>query len=336
MKKNISKIAIAVSVLAAFVFAVYSCVTMDELQFSANPATAGNEVTITSHVNLNPKTDQNGCFVIGIMFPDIFDPEDITVTYTTSGMMASQGIADVTDSPMTFDASLVEVTTGTPYPTAIYGKYGDVGNVRGGCSYYVFKGEPYYNLKDNENALIDAYVTIKVNTPESNVTFNTAVSATLSDTGFKTDDFGDYWGFSATSTLVVNGAAGDMTDYRELPLYSTVPSEYRYGDFFCIYFTSKVGEKKTELYDMEKVNLVGTAILADDTKVTRNTIDAGTLMKRVDKVTYSKYILPVDFFGLKKGTKIKDLYFYFTNYDGTIVVRPESEPLGYHFTQSEE
>ena len=134
-----------------------------------------------------------------------------------------------------------------------------------------------------------------------------------------------------TVTVKVGNGSVDYTTY---PLTSTVPSKFRYGDFFSVVFASKVDGYTTALDGEAEVFLNGTAVLADGSTVELTTRDDSTCMRRTGSHSYQKYIFPTHYFGLPKGTKITDLYLYFTNKDGSKTVKPSGSNLGFRFKQN--
>ena len=126
---------------------------------------------------------------------------------------------------------------------------------------------------------------------------------------------------SIGSVLTVTGGSGPMLDYTTVSLVSTVPSVFRYGDIFSVKFESVAGSTETELKGAEKVYLCGRALCEDGSEVTVTTTGDANLMEKIGETSYQKYIYPRHFFGLPEGTRIEALYFYFTNEDGSIVVR---------------
>ena len=74
----------------------------------------------------------------------------------------------------------------------------------------------------------------------------------------------------------------------------------------------------------KKVYLCGRALCEDGSEVTVSTTGDANLMEKLGETSYQKYIYPRHFFSLPEGTRIEALYFYFTNEDGSIVVRDTS------------
>ena len=140
-------------------------------------------------------------------------------------------------------------------------------------------------------------------------------------------------GFKDNLTVREVVVGDGSVNYLEYPLTSTTPDVWRYGDFFAVNFAAQAGDVKTALYGENDVYMNGTAILADGSQVTVDKRDNSTRMNRLNEKTYQKYIFPTHYFGLSNKTKIVDLYFYFTNKDGSKVVTSNDYEYGFQFRQ---
>ena len=101
-------------------------------------------------------------------------------------------------------------------------------------------------------------------------------------------------------------------------------------------FVTQTADGTNALIGERDIYMNGTAYLEDGSTVTVTVKDASTRMENVGNISYRKYIYPAHYFGLPKGTVITDLYFYFTNKDGSKVVKPEGSELGFQFRQAAE
>ena len=98
-------------------------------------------------------------------------------------------------------------------------------------------------------------------------------------------------------------------------MFTTTPSVFRYGDVFGITFS----HGGTALKDAGEVYLCGTAIHDGGQKAE---VSAAVPRNRMELISsrFEKYLYPKDFFGLPSDAVIEELYFYFINADGSIVV----------------
>jgi len=99
-------------------------------------------------------------------------------------------------------------------------------------------------------------------------------------------------------------------------------------------FAAEAGGVQTDLYGEKDVYMCGTAILADGKQVKVEKRDASTRMNALDGKTFQKWIFPTQYFGLSNKTQITDLYFYFTNKDGSKIVTSNDFEYGFQFRQS--
>ena len=101
-------------------------------------------------------------------------------------------------------------------------------------------------------------------------------------------------------------------------VFTTSPSVFRYGDIFAITFSPG----STDLKGASEVYLCGTAV-HDGGQRTEVTTAGDKNRMSVSGSRFEKYIYPKDFFGLPSDAVIEELSFYFTNADGTIVVKDD-------------
>ena len=97
-----------------------------------------------------------------------------------------------------------------------------------------------------------------------------------------------------------------------------VPAETELKDVFGITFS----HEGTALKDAGEVYLCGTAIHDGGQKAE---VSAAVPRNRMELISsrFEKYLYPKDFFGLPSDAVIEELYFYFINADGSIVVKDD-------------
>ena len=313
------------------------------------------ELIMPSHVGTNSTAD---IIVRGSIKPEAgYGPEGIAIailaprawditntaelTLSTSGLEAAYGVGDIVNEPMvpisdvllpkTTGTEGLEVYTGLTWSQAYYMRYGDMGNVGGDVEWVIFvnRDTKVYaaSLKDTD-LRVNFEVNAKLKTGEDPVKCILAFEFAgelegWEGVGFKRN--------MKTGLLTV----GDGTDdYTAFPLTSTVPSSFRYGDFFCVQFTSEAGGTKNALYGERDVYMCGTAFLADGSTVTLDRKDETTRMNNSSNTLYTRYIFPRHYFGLDRNAEITNLYLYFTNKDGSKTVKPAGSDLGFRFKQN--
>ena len=117
----------------------------------------------------------------------------------------------------------------------------------------------------------------------------------------------------------------------------TVPSVFRYGDIFGFEFSGLA----TDLEDVEDVYLCAKAVynggqeveVSTCTEANKMTPFVRTLLDGTSYDMREKFIYPKHFFGLEQDAVIEAIYVWFSNADGTKVVKDGDEP--YFIAQAE-
>lgn len=349
MKTNKIRAIIAASAIALTSMVVYSCWEVKSISIPAE-VKANSEIKITMTTQITGKESDIYMKLVA-MYCIPADWELVNVTYSTSGYspwIAQKGVTtdEIIDGEMIpLDDSILEYTTGKPFPEAfesIYGKGGNYGNVK--WVGFIAKDEHY--LHDLASAAIpnfelSATATFKTSGTNYKFFFNSWLGESRDGTGSK------YYGTREAAeasddemctrvqvnTIEVTGGTGKM-NYTLPDMVSTVPTEYRYGDFFCINLQTNLEGAESPLDDKTKVYLCGKAILADGKEVVVDEVKPENLMMKKGTSTYSKYILPCIFFDLPHSTKIAKVIVWFKDDTGTIVERCASEE-GWELIQAE-
>ena len=336
MKNKGLKIGLAVTAaLAAF---ITGCIQLSDVivpdQIETNSVA---EFIIKGSVS--PQTDYGPeGIAIAMLVPVEWDVTNTAeITLTTTNLQNTYGVADCVDEVMVpiSDVSLakpIDGYAGKTWAEAYTLKHGDLGNVNGDMEWVVFTNR---DTKVRVSNIQPERVSMTVKAK-----FKTGPTPMICNLGFEFAGEAEGWeavGFKDNLKTVTIKVGSGSVDYTKYPLTSTVPSAFRYGDFFSVVFASKVGDHSTSLDGEAEVFMCGTAVLEDGTKVELDRKDDSTCMRRTGQHTYQKYIFPTHYFGLPKGTKITDLYLYFTNRDGSKVEKGEEYPdLGFQFQQSDE
>ena len=335
MKNKGLKIGLAVLATIAF---IAGCIQLSDIIVPSSIET-NSVAEFIIQGSVSPETDYGPeGIAIAMLVPTEWDVTNTAeITLTTSNLKNMYGVNDCVDEVMVPISNVpiakpIDGYAGKTWAEAYTLKHGDLGNVNGDMEWVVFTNrDTKLNVSDKRPERVYMTVKAKFKTGSTPMTCNLAFEFAGEKEGWEAVGFKDNL---KTVTIKVGSGAVDYTTY---PLTSTVPSAFRYGDFFSVVFSSKVADYATPLDGEAEVFMCGTAILADGTKVELDRKDDFTCMRRTGGHTYQKYIFPTHYFGLPKGTKITDLYFYFTNKDGSKVEMGDDYPdLGFQFQQSDE
>lgn len=289
--------------------------------------------------SVSPETDYGPeGIAIAMLVPVEWDVANTAeITLTTSNLQNMYGVADcvdevmvpISDKPL---AKPIEGYAGKTWAEAYTLKHGNLGNVNGDMEWVIFTNrDTKLKVSDKRPQRVEMTVKAKFKTGSTPMTCNLGFEFAGEAEGWEGVGFKDN-----LKTVTIKVGSGSV-DYTSFPLTSTVPSAYRYGDFFSVIFSSQVDGYTTAVDGEAEVFMCGTAVLADGTQVKLDRKDDFTCMRRTGGHTHQKYIFPTHYFGLPKGTKITDLYFYFTNKDGSKVEMGDDYPdLGFQFQQSDE
>ncbi len=336
MKNKGLKIGLAVTAaVAAF---ITGCIQLSEI---IAPSTIDTNSTAEFIIkgSVSPETDYGPeGIAIAMLVPTEWDVANTAeVTLTTENLQNMYGVADcvnevmvpISDTPL---AKPIDGYSGKTWAQAYTLKHGNLGNVNGDMEWVVFTNrDTKLSVSDKRPERVSMTVRAKFKTGATPMICNLAFEFAGEKEGWEGVGFKDN-----LKTVTIKVGSGSV-DFTTFPLTSTVPSAYRYGDFFSVIFSSKVDGYTTPVDGEAEVFMCGTAVLADGTKVTLDRKDDFTCMRRTGRHTYQKYIFPTHYFGLPKGTTITDLYLYFTNKDGSKVEKGDDYPdLGFQFKQSDE
>ena len=335
MKKNIKWIVPAIIATALF---VAGCIKLTEIIM---PDKIETNSTVEIHVKgqVKPETDYGPeGLALAILAPKAWDIANTAeLTMTTTNLQSMYGVADLKDEKMVVisgeeipkctDAEDLQYK-GMSWAAAYYAKNGDMGNVGGDVEWVVFKnGTTEVQVSDKRPSYVEVDVKIMLKTGDEPIKCKMAFEFVGAKEGWENVGFKD--NLTVQDVIVGDGSV----NYLEYPLTSTTPDVWRYGDFFAVNFAAEAGGVQTALYGETDVYMNGTAILEDGTEVKIERRDAFTKMTRLDEKTYQKWIFPTHYFGLSNKTKLKDLYFYFTNKDGSKVVTSNDFEYGFQFRQ---
>ncbi|MBQ9310826.1 MAG: DUF4961 domain-containing protein [Bacteroidales bacterium] len=340
MKRHIRNILL---ILAAAAAAFTACFRLSEIIVPADIQT-NQDIEIHVKGSIKPETTYGPeGIAFAMLVPSAWKmAQNAEITISTQNLKTAYGVDDLVDEPMipisdellpkTTGTAGLEIYTGLTWAQAYYLRNGDMGNKGGDVEWLVFTNKntkvEVTSIKD-ENYRVEMDVKIKFNTGAKPVKWIFACEFAGEKEGWE----GVGYRNNLKSQLITVGDGS--LDYTALPLTSTVPSTFRYGDFFAVQFVTEVDGERTALYGAKDIYMVGTAVLADGTVVTVDRKDNWTRMTNTSDTSYKKYIFPRHFFGLDKDAEIKEIYFYFSNKDASRIVRHGSG-YGYYFEQAAE
>lgn len=338
MKKNIKWIAPAILALALI---VAGCIKLTEVIIPSN-IQPNSTVEIIVRGQIKPETGYGPeGLALAVLAPVAWD-----IAHTAELTMTTHNLQDLTGTPDLVNEKMVDMSSvempkctdaedlqykGMSCAAAYYAKNGHQGNVGGEVEWVVFKnGTTEVNVSDTRPKYIEVEVRIKLKVGSDPIKCKMAFEFFGAKEGWENVGFKD--NLTVREVVVGDGSV----NYLEYPLTSTTPEVWRYGDFFAVNFAAEAGGVKTALFGENEVYMCGTAVLEDGTLVRVDKKDASTKMTRVDDKNYQKWIFPTHYFGLPNTTKLTDLYFFFTNKDGSKVVTSNSFEHGFQFRQKDQ
>ena len=329
---------IGLGITAAIAAFITGCIQLSDIVVPATIET-NSIAEFVINGSVSPETDYGPeGIAIAMLVPTEWDVANTAeITLTTSNLQDTYGVADCVDEvmiPISNDpiAKPIDGYSGKTWAEAYLLKHGDLGNVNGDMEWVIFTNrDTKVSVSDKRPARVYMSVKAKFKTGSTPMTCNLGFEFAGAKEGWEGVGFKDN-----LKTVNIKVGSGSV-DYTTYPLTTTIPSQYRYGDFFSVVFTSSIGGYATSLDGEAEVFMCGTAVLADGSKVTLDKKDNSTCMRRTGLHSYQKYIFPTHYFGLPKGAQITDLYLYFTNKDGSKVEKGTEFPdLGFQFKQSDE
>lgn len=324
------KSTVAIVALMAAAAVVFSCITFESVIWPTDPK-ANTTIDINVKIKFVPETERNGHFILAFLVPKSWNvSQTVQASYSATDVQSGGKVINITDEQMLLANDYIEPTTMLPYNTAMLSKYEVLGNT-GPVEWIVLRGTTYLNTVGGDAATNTvANVKISLRTGSTNIKFFTAFATCLSDNGFNTEHGGEFV-ISDTQIVRVTGGSGN-DDFTVLKLVSTVPETFRYGDIVSIHFVSQIETTETVLKGENNVYLCAKAILDDGSEMVVEEKTDATLMEKLGDLKYRKYIYPKQFFNVPSGKNIVNMYTWFSNKDGSKVVK---EGDGYEVVQSD-
>lgn len=315
-------------IILSLPFILLMCMTIENIVHPDDPQ-VNSEIEIGVDIKLIAETDDNTELVFAILAPKSWHIADnAELTFSTNGY--SKG--DVVNERMILMPSTEkEPSTLLDWSTAFQSEVGLMDNY-GPVEWVVFQSQTRFNILDNDE--ITANIKIKLETGSENIKLYMGYAFCGKQHGF---DGGYYKKNAKSKVLTVTGGTNPLIDYTTVSLVSTIPVNFSWGDIFSINFNTVSEGIETPLKDADKVYMYGKAIFVKGESFSKDSsiidiISEKTLMEKISKNTWQKYIYPKDFFELPDDAVITEVYVHFTNEDKSIIV---GEPSGNDFSITE-
>ena len=314
MKKlNRHKI-LSAACIAALPLLVVACLEFDGI-IQPGRALTDSEIEVTAQLRVSPGEDGSGKVVFAVLAPKAWNLRDNATLYlTTKDYNAIQNQPEVVNEQLTLmPAEEKDPKNGLSWADSFMSVIGRGGNdpqtamewvVWRSSTTFIFDDKIEVDGQEVETADVHADVRIRMKTGAVPLTCELGYSYCYDTFGLKRDEQRFAEAFKPIET------------YNQV--FTATPSVFRYGDVFGITFS----HGGTALKDAGEVYLCGTAIHDGGQKaevsaaVPRNRMEL--ISSRVEKSLY-----PKEFFGLPSDAVIEELYFYFINADGSIVVKDD-------------
>lgn len=304
--------------VVAIAAAVFSCMNYTSVVLPDNPQ-ANSTINIKANLEVHMKTSASGQFIVAMLVPNSWDVAGTgDITYSTSGIHdRDASMNDVTGAKMVpVESSDLEPNTNVDWATACMAQYGNGGNY-GVVKWVCFKSVDSYNMPD-QDYIVNVALDIKFKTGPENIKFNFGMGASNTQHGFSDSGDWGYWSMRNAQfyEMDVTGGTGSY-DYTTPPLVSLSPMTFSYEDILHVSFSSSISGVNTALKGEGQVYLKGKVVLDNGQELTFDKVSEDNLMYRNSDNGYDIYIYPRSFFNVPTGRKMTDMYFWFTNADGT-------------------
>lgn len=307
--------------VAALPLLVIGCLEFESVS-QPDRALVETEINVTAKLKVVPETDGTGRLIFAVLAPKAWNiAQQASLSLTTINYNSLQGKPDVTDETLSLmPASELEPNTKTSWPEAFKTVKGIGQNdpqTAADLEWVVWRSSTTFTIDDKVNKeAVYADVKIKMTTGEEPVSCYLGYAYCYDGYGLKA------------------GENRDASEFRSITTYGAVlatsPSVFRYGDIFAVQFAPK----DTALNDAADVYLCGTARYNGGQTAEVTVTEARNRMERISTKLFERYIYPKQFFGLPADAVIEELRFYFTNADGSVVVKDGDK--GYLVEQAEE
>ena len=327
------------AIVAAVVVAIISCTFIDNVNQPEEVYTE-TPIDVTVDIRVVPEENESGCILVfGMAAPKSLNlAANATLTLKTLNYGELLGITDLNEKLTVMPAD--ELATNPADKTWVqaftdhYG-FGAENEALGwntdNMEWVIWQSSTAVDIIDDkvgDNAL-NAQVTISFPSGEEELECYIGYAMTSKLKGFD--------GERPTEQLVLKPLTIEKYVAPSIPAMVTVPSVFRYGDIFGFEFSGLA----TDLEGVEDVYLCAKAVynggqeveVSTCTEANKMTPFVRTLLDGTSYDMREKFIYPKHFFGLEQDDVIEAIYVWFSNADGTKVVKDGDEP--YFIAQAE-
>lgn len=302
------------TLLAALPLLVVACLEFDGI-IQPNRALTDSEIEVTAQLRVSPGEDGSGKVVFAVLAPKAWNLRDnATLWLTTRDYNAIQKQPEVVNEQLTLmPADAKDPKNGLPWADSFMNVIGLGGNdkqtamewvVWRSSTTFIFDDKIEVDGQEVETADVHADVKIKLKTGADPVSCELGYSYCY-----------DAYGLERSNQRFAE-AFKPIETYDQV--FTTTPSVFRYGDIFGITFSYR----GTALKDAGEVYLCGTAVHDGGQLAEITTAGPRNRMELIG-ARFEKYLYPKEFFGLPANAVIEELYFFFINADGSIVVKDD-------------
>ena len=315
------------AIVAAVVVAIISCTYIDNVS-QPDKVYLDTTIDVTVDIRVVPEEDESGCILVfGMAAPKSLNlATNAKLTLKTLNYGELLGIADLNEQLTVMPAD--EMSTNPSDKTWVqaftdhYG-FGSENAALGwsaeNMEWIVWQSKTAVNIIDNQVGDNDLQAKVIISFPSGQEELECYIGYAMTS---KSKGFD---GERPTENLVLKPLTIEKYVAPTVPTIATLPSVFRYGDIFGFEFsgltTALDGESDVYLcakavYDGgQEVEVVTCTDANKMTPIVRTMLD-GTSYNM-----HEKYIYPKQFFNLPKDAVIEAIYVWFSNADGSKVVK---------------
>ncbi len=320
------------AIVAAVVVAIISCTFIDNVNQPEEVYTE-TQIDVTVDIRVVPEETENGCILVfGMAAPKSLNlATNATLTLKTLNYGEVLGIADLNEKLTVMPAD--EMATNPADKTWVqaftdhYGfgaENGALGWTADNMEWTIWQSTTAVDINNDiaNGAPLNAQVTISFPSGEEELVCQIGYAMTSKQKGFD--------GERPTEQLVLKPLTIEKYVAPSIPAMVTVPSVFRYGDIIGFEFSGLA----TDLEGVKDVYLCAKAVynggqeveVSTCTEANKMTPFVRTLLDGTSYDMREKFIYPKHFFGLEQDAVIEEIYVWFSNADGTKVVKDGDEP----------
>ena len=274
---------------------------------------AGEVTVFTVKVEIRPNGSATGTRLIAaFLAPKSWNAAaNTTVTYTSGTY--ENGVQTMSLVPA---GSVPKNVPDQTWPNAIRNKYGFGENVLDDMEWIVYQSDKTYDIQQSVD--IDAYIAIAVKAGPQNLRFKPTFF--VDDTEDGINDANRY-SIMKTDCFTVTDGDGDLIDFCELHFNAAQPLDATQNDFVTLNFQGDVNTN--DLIEEDAIYLCATAYTDKGSVLTVCGAEDKSRMKKQFQFgnAYTLTLWPAGYFGVPANESIEKIEYYFSNADGSVVVK---------------